>query len=243
MRLLYISVLGSDMYNAHILGLLQEGAAPDTEVAVCSLEGVPKSPFMPPVHQFYNQLLQTIIDAEKQGFDGVVIGCSSDPGLEDAKKLVNIPVTGPFEAYAHTAPAFGRTTIIATGYKIDTWAPRAVAHGLGPYLTSVREANFDHPDPELSARLHDEDEDELRRMVLTEMERSIHDAAIEQTRQAAEVDGTKAVFFACTFWSGMLDPIAEAVPDVALLDPIVLPLKYLELLVGIKQYSAISPSA
>ena len=67
---------------------------------------------------------------------------------------------------------------------------------------------------------------------MTEMERSIHDAAIEQTRQAAEIDGTKAVFFACTFWSGMLDPIAEAVPDVALLDPIVLPLKYLELLVG-----------
>jgi Asp/Glu/hydantoin racemase len=243
MRLMYISVLGSEMYNEHILGILQNAAAPDTEVEVCSLEGVPKSPFMPPVHQFYNQLLQAIIDAEQQGFDGVVIGCSSDPGLEDAKKLVDIPVTGPFEAYAHAAPAFGKTTIIATGYKIDTWAPRAVAHGLGPFLTSVREANFEHPDPELSMRLHEEDEDELRRIVLTEMERSIHDAAIEQTREAVEIDGSNAIFFACTFWSGMLDPIAEAVPNVALLDPIVLPLKYLELLVGIKQHSAISPRA
>jgi Asp/Glu/hydantoin racemase len=243
LRILYISVLGSGMYDEHILKILQAAAAPDTDVAVCHLDGVPKSPFMPPVHLFYNQLLQRVIDAEAEGFDGAVIGCSSDPGLEDAKKLVNIPVTGPFEAYAHTAPAFGKTTIIATGYKIDTWAPRAVAHGLGPYLASVREANFEHPDHDLSMRLHEEDEAELFDIVMTEMKRAIGDAAVEQTRQAAETDGTKTVFFACTFWSGMLAPIAEAVPGVALLDPIALPLKYIEMLAGIKKYSAVSPAS
>ena len=34
LRLLYISVLGSDTYNEHILGILQAAAAPDTEVRV-----------------------------------------------------------------------------------------------------------------------------------------------------------------------------------------------------------------
>ena len=151
MRLLYISVLGSDMYNAHILGLLQEAAAPDTEVVVCSLEGVPKSPFMPPVHQFYNQLLQTVIDAEQQGFDGVVIGCSSDPGLEDAKKA---------RQHSRDRAVRGLRAHRARLRPHDDHRHAATRSTLGRLeqspTVSVRisrrfaKANFDHPDPELS---------------------------------------------------------------------------------------------
>ena len=39
-----------------------------------------------------------IVEAEKESYDGVVIACYGDPGIEAAKELVNIPVVGITEA-------------------------------------------------------------------------------------------------------------------------------------------------
>ena len=73
-----------------------------------------------------------MIDAEKEGFDGVVIGCCADPGLKDAKTLVNIPVTAPFEAVARTAPASGRLGVIVPPNRIGRGREFARKCQLGP---------------------------------------------------------------------------------------------------------------
>ncbi len=43
-------------------------------------------------------IIKNIIKAEKQGFDGVYVNCSADPGLFQAKELVKIPVVGPLSS-------------------------------------------------------------------------------------------------------------------------------------------------
>ncbi len=44
------------------------------------------------------EMLEGVIQAEKEGYDAAVIGCFGDPGLDVAEALVNIPVTGPAKA-------------------------------------------------------------------------------------------------------------------------------------------------
>ncbi len=43
-------------------------------------------------------LLRVIKDGEEKGYDGVIINCFGNPGLEEARRLVKIPVIGAGEA-------------------------------------------------------------------------------------------------------------------------------------------------
>jgi Asp/Glu/hydantoin racemase len=244
-RILFLNSVGTDMYNQHRAEILGRAANPDTELVVRNLQGVPKTPFLPTPAVFYNQLFQTIIDAAKEGFDGVAISCCSDPGLKDAKTLVDIPVTAPFEAAARTAPALGRLSVIVPlvesgeGENLPTnanWArDLAREYGVSQYLASVRTAPADHPSDEESKWLFREDPDALRRLVLGGMERAVHGTALEQAKRAVYEDDATVLFFGCAFWGGMLEPIARQLP-ATILDPLVTPFKYIESLATARNY-------
>lgn len=244
-RILYIDPIGSDIYDAHMFNILRPQASPDTELVIRCLQGVPKTPFLPTPAAFTNQLYQTIIDAEKEGFDGVIIGCCADPGLKDAKTLVSIPVTAPFEAAVRTAPAFGRLGVIVPliesgeGENLPSnanWARDLVReYRATEYVACVRAAPADHPSTQESMRLFAEDPDALRHLVLGGMERAVHTTAMEHSIKAVHEDDATVLFYGCTFWGGMLNPIAKAVP-VTILDPIVTPLKYVELLANARKF-------
>ncbi len=67
--------------------------------------------------------------------DGIMISCSSDPGLEDVRSLVDIPVVGAGSAGAAAALALGsRIGVLA----LSTEPPLAVARVLGEQLHSVQ---------------------------------------------------------------------------------------------------------
>jgi Asp/Glu/hydantoin racemase len=244
-RILFIDPIGTDIYDEHMANIMQPLVSPDTELVVRNLEGVPKTPFLPTPALFYNQLFQAVIDAEQEGFDGVVIGCCSDPGLKDAKTLVDIPVTAPFEAVARTAPALGRLSVIVPliesgeGENLPTnanWArDLAREYGVTEYLASVRAAPADHPSNDESMRLFEEDPDALRHLVLGGMERAVHGTALEESKRAVFEDEATVLFYGCTFWGGMLGPIAQEVP-ATILDPLITPLKYIEVLATAKKY-------
>ncbi len=231
-RILFIHPMGTDMYNQWTLEVLGPAAAPGTEIGVRHLPGLPETPFVPDTDLWRDEFFEAVVAAEKDGFDVVATACTSDPLVREAKHMVGIPVTGPFEALSHTAPAMGPLTIIASGYKIDTWAPRAAAHGFTPGMVNVRMADFSHPDPETAERLFATDVGKLRDIVMAEMGRALIEDGIEQARRAVVEDGAASVFFACSLWSGMLGRVAEQVPAVAVLDPLVMPLKYAEYLAG-----------
>lgn len=52
-------------------------------------------------------ILNKIIRAEEQGYDGAVIGCYNDIGLREAREMCNFPVYGVFETSVHLACMLG----------------------------------------------------------------------------------------------------------------------------------------
>ncbi len=54
------------------------------------------------------QAVANAIDAERQGYDGFVMGHFQDPGLYEARAAVRIPVIGAGEATLHAAAQLGR---------------------------------------------------------------------------------------------------------------------------------------
>ncbi len=241
--ILFINPIGTDMYDEYTLDLIGPAAADSTNLEVRSLDNLPKTPFMPPLPLLRDELFASVVAAEREGFDAVVVACTADPWVREVKEAVDIPVTGPFEAMAHTAPSLGPLSIIASGYKIETWKPRAFAHGLEDNLSSVRMADFSHPSQEVTEKLFAEDVGALRELVMTEMVRAVDDDGVEQSQLAADEDDAASVFFACTFWSGLLDPVAEGVPGVTVLDPLVMPLRYAEYLAAVHHAGGLPPAA
>jgi len=53
------------------------------------------------------EMIGEMIQAEKEGFDAIVIGCGNDPGLYQAREVVSIPVVGPTETAMHLACLLG----------------------------------------------------------------------------------------------------------------------------------------
>ena len=53
------------------------------------------------------EIVETVAGASEAGYDGAIIGMSSDPGLHEAKELLDIPVVGLMEAATHFATLWG----------------------------------------------------------------------------------------------------------------------------------------
>src|SRR5438128_9679565 len=94
---------------------LRARAAPGVEVDVWSLADGP-----PSIESSYEaalvvpELARAVVRAENEGFDAVIVGCFSDPGLDALRELVAIPVIGPGSSALHLATQLGsRYTIIA----------------------------------------------------------------------------------------------------------------------------------
>ncbi len=58
--------------------------------------------------------LDAIVQAERDGFDAVVLGCFGDPGISEARELVSVPVVGPMRAALHLAGMLGHRTLVLT---------------------------------------------------------------------------------------------------------------------------------
>jgi allantoin racemase len=87
---------------------LRKVARPDTEVEVHYIR---HSAYL--VQSYYTEMLNNIwlldgvIEAEKQGYDAVIIGCADDPAVREARQAVDIPVVVPTEAAMMLACSLG----------------------------------------------------------------------------------------------------------------------------------------
>ena len=83
---------------------------------------------------------ERIIQAEKEGYDGIVIACFGDPGIEAAKELVDIPVVGITEASYALASILGTKFLVIVS--ADTAVPRQIRYlkalGIPDYQYAVR---------------------------------------------------------------------------------------------------------
>ena len=240
-RILMISARANDLYDEARLAAVQPFVSAGTEVVVRSLAGagVPGTAFLPAASLFMNQLLQAVEQGERDGFDAVVIACCSDPGLEDAKDLVSIPVTAPMEAAVATGLGLGRLGVVAPRIESGegenlpqdaNWVRRLVhRYGGERSFAGVWSAPAGHPSAEDTTRLLVEDPEGLRVAIHREMSASIAGPAGDAAEQAWREGDATVLFFACTLWGGLLAPIRERVA-VPVLDPLVTPVRYAELL-------------
>ncbi len=240
-RVLVVNPLGVDVYDAMTEEVVGPAVSSGTEVVVRSLAGtgVPETAFLPATSLFMNQLLSAVEQGEREGFDAVVLACASDPGLEDAKDLVSIPVTAPMEAAVATSLAFGRLGVVAPRIESGegenlpqtaNWVRRLIhRYGAESRFAGVFSARSGHPPADEVSRLLEADPEGLRSAVRRDMSESIAGTAGDASESAWRDHDADVLFFACTLWAGLLDPIRDRVP-IPLLDPLITPVRYAELL-------------
>ena len=90
-------------------------SAADTQISVCGINWGPQV-----IEQHYDDIwaeLPTLLaaeQAEREGFDGVLIYCAGDPGLRAVRERLNIPCAGPLESGVHLAYMLGRRFSVIT---------------------------------------------------------------------------------------------------------------------------------
>lgn len=116
-RIKVIIPVSTDMWNEAVKGEMEQYKDDNTKIDVVNVKEGPES-----VECTYDEIwaeLPTLLEAEKaerEGYDGVIIYCFSDPGLRAAKERLNIPIVGLNEASVHLASILGnRFSIITTG--------------------------------------------------------------------------------------------------------------------------------
>jgi len=97
-RILVINPIVSDRFEEFNKDFFNRNAHPLFEVEVANLTYGPAS-----IESYYDDSLaapfvvQKILDAEKKGFNAMIINCFMDPGLDAAREVVSIPVVGAGE--------------------------------------------------------------------------------------------------------------------------------------------------
>jgi len=85
-------------------------------------------------------LLRVVKEGEEKGYDGVIINCFGNPGLEEARKVVKIPVIGAGEAsFLKVKEAERRFSVLTTVEEAVRRVRRnARKWGVESFLVSVR---------------------------------------------------------------------------------------------------------
>jgi Asp/Glu/hydantoin racemase len=241
-KILLINPLGVDIFDQITVDIVAPHLADDTEVDCVSLgSDAPPTPFLAPLDQILEPLTRKVVGAKAQGYDAVAISCSGDPGLQQVRAASELPVTGALEAACLAAG--DRKTVflqrrlpdpypsIMPTQRGSEWLYEKIAgYGLGEETVKVRPVPIaGHPDPETVARMAVSDPDGLRELILGAMESAALGPGIAQSLAAQTEDGAAALYFNCTFWGGLLDPVADKV-SVPVLDPLIVVARHAEAL-------------
>jgi len=165
------------------------------------------------------ELIRLAPIAEKHGYNAVIIGCFSDPGLDALRELLTIPVIGPGAASLHLAAQLGTriSVLTPTGRGYGRVAARLRALGIASLLTSVRGVG-------------------LSVMDLARQAPGALDKAAEAARIAVEQDGADVLVLGCmsmAFLPGICDELGNRV-GAPVLNPVIAALKTAEAVAGMK---------
>lgn len=218
-KILFINPVGTDVFDQPYMEMLREIKEPTTDIDVVSF------PQNGPKHIEYScyemmvmpELMKTIRRADQEGYDAAVIGCFYDPGLRAAREIAsNMVVTAPAESCLRLAATLGDTVSIIVGRR--KWIPemRENVHkyGYGDKLASFKV---------LDMGVHDfqKDHKETNRRIL------------QAAEEAVVKDGAEVLVLGCTGEFGFYQEVQRRV-GVPVLDAGIVPFKYAEYLVGLR---------
>jgi len=214
---------------------LRKVARPGTDFVFESLEEV----FPLPYNTYrYNTLkctdaaVERIIRAEQDGFDAAVISCMYDPGLFEARAVVDIPVMGTFEASGLVCMMMGQLFSVVCPDPVVNSVLRRLAdsYGFGPRIASIRNIGI------VANKLYPEE---------TPTEEVL--ARLEKVGRQCVEDGAEVLIPGCTIIGALYshgfkkDPVE--VVGVPILDPMVVAFKMAEMMVDLREkagYPAVS---
>ena len=163
-------------------------------------------------------LLPLVKKAEAEGYDAVILACFSDPGLEQAREIVNILVCGIQEIAVHVAAMMGAKFSILTlnAERVPSKQKDIYRYKLERGLASVRPIG-------LSVAQSDENPALARERI----------KAVART--CAEEDGAEVVVLGCAGMAGYAEEVTREL-GLVVIDPSSVALKVTEALVktGIK---------
>jgi len=225
MKIKIISPIISDIFDEEVREDVKNYVSETTTVDVCHLDYGPAS-----IESEYDMalcvpnFLEKAMEAEQEGYDGIISSCFADPGVKAAKEILSIPVVGPGEA----AMLYG--SLLGKSFSIVTVLPNVIAtqennsKALGVYekVASIRSADI--PVLEVSEK------SKLKSALLREM------------IEAIEVDKAHALILGCTGMLGVAKDLQNELftlygYDVPVIDPLMSAVKLLEsqISLGIKQ--------
>lgn len=197
--------------------MLSEYARVSTEISVDCIDEGPES-----IESYYDELLagisiiNKVIQAEKDGYDAVIIYCGSDPAVRAAREKVDIPVIGPgkisYLLANELSHKFSILSVLDETISKDTEKLRE--HGFDiTRLASVRS---------IGIPVNDISKDLDKTMYALEL----------AGRTCIEEDGAHAIVLSCLGMAGMGSKL-QKILEVPVIDPAFLAIKFAELLVDL----------
>lgn len=227
-KIMWINPVGIDHYDEPIAELLKGVANPGTiieSVSFASPKGLDNLEY-----RSYSAL--TIPDtvhaaryAGQNGYDGVVVGCFYDPGLEAAREVSgSAVVTAPCQASVQIALNLSRRFSVIVGQEkwVEEMTDRVEAYGAGKNLASMRSIDIAVPDLQRDCDL-------------------TANRIIEAGRKAIKIDGAESLILGCTCTFGLFEEVQKEL-GVPVIDPIFASFKMAEFLAEQKNRFAWLPS-
>jgi allantoin racemase len=123
-----------EVYGKTLEAQCRRAARPDTEVYVTGLPVMMREidRFKSVTYFHKIQMLNNMLKAEKEGYDVVVIGCTSDTGLEEGREMLNIPVAGISQFSYYLAGLLGElfAVVSISAYFCEKYRQQIVRYGL-----------------------------------------------------------------------------------------------------------------
>lgn len=176
------------------------------------------------------QVLEAMIQAEREGYDAVTVACSFDPGIEEAREILQIPVVGILEASFAMAQMLGgrpRSVVIITVSDKAALVTNDLVdkYGFRPYMIHKEPVRVIPFDAYIKATTSPSQESI----------KNLKDAYIDVAKRSIE-EGAEIIITGC----GGLGPLLAVegiweVDGVPVLDPMTAGVKMAEALIDLKR--------
>ena len=211
MRIFVINPNTSESVTEHIRRTLEKIKRPETELTVMNPEHGPVS-----IESVYDETLagpptlELVRQANEEGYDAIILACFSDPALDAAKEISDIPVIGIEEATMHVAAMLGHKFSITTGSfnRAPTRELHVRIRGVESAFASALVMNM----PVLEMDAHPE---KAKARIL------------ELARKAVQEDGAEVIILGCAGLAGYAEDVEREL-GVVVLDPTSVALKITE---------------
>jgi len=221
-RICFLNPFGTEDYDAIIAETLRPSLRDGTDVVIRHLVDCPRNiDYYVPKHLVEVEVLRAVVEADREGFDALVVGCCYDPGLTQARELTDMPVVGPLEAAASLARLFGHRFAVVTDHRkaVPELEDRIRLYGLEANCRSVSAIEWYVDD------------------MLADPAAVARDAHA-RCREVLERDGAEVIVLGCTIVAACYEQAllhgADELADVSIVNPNLMAVKVAEMLADLR---------